>query len=178
VRDSSLLIVHILVTIGAGGEMAKADPVEAEDGRLCAQLAARLDPKVRDALDHPIRRELLRTLNGREETRSVVELGVELRASHLGELSYHLQVLERSGTVTFSAADRGSKPEAVRYASAVNGDVQVRAVLRATEPWDRKRREAVVAAKTSPLLTMFRIPRPVRTIRLRGRSRIDTEQGR
>src|SRR3954447_17444385 len=141
-------------------EMGKADSVEAGDGRLSAQLAATLEPKLQDALDHPVRREVLRVLVRGERLRSVTELGAELPGFRLSQLSYHLQVLRRMGTV----------------ASEVAGDGRVRAVLRATEQWDRARREAAAAASASPLLTMFRVPRPGRTIRLRSRGKIDSER--
>lgn len=158
--------------------MAKADSVAAEDGRLCTQLAARLDPKLKDALDHPVRRELLRTLSRRARACSMVELDGELRGFNRSKLSYHLQVLRQAGTVTSISVGASTNDGHVVYASAIDGDGRVKAVLRATERWDRERREAAAAANTSPLLTMFRVPRPVRTIRLRGRGRVDAERDR
>jgi Helix-turn-helix domain len=158
--------------------MAMADSVAANDGRLCAQLAARLDPHLQDALDHPIRRELLRTLSRRAGACSLVELGGELRELHRGKLGYHLQVLLQSGTVASLSAGESTKSGRAQFALAIDGGGQMRAVLRATEQWDRQRREAAAAANASPLLTMFRIPRPVRTLRLRGRSKVDAEQDR
>lgn len=158
--------------------MAKGNSVAAEDGRLSAHLAAPLEPKLQDALDHPIRREVLRTLNQGRRSRSVAEIGSELRGFRLSQLGYHLQVLRRSGTVASVPPGLSAGQSRARYASAVCDDGQVRAVLRATEQWDRERREAVSEANSSPLLTMFRVPRPVRTIRLRGRSEIDAERDR
>jgi DNA-binding transcriptional ArsR family regulator len=158
--------------------MAEGDVVAAEDGRLSARLAAPLGPRLRDALDHPIRREVLRTLNRGGRSRSVAEIGTELTAFGLGQLGYHLQILRRSGAVASVPADLGAGQSRPRYASEVLDDGQVRAVLRATEQWDRQRREAVAAANSSPLLTMFRVPRPVRTIRLRGRHQGDAERDR
>jgi hypothetical protein len=38
------------------------------------------------------------------------------------------------------------------------------------------KREAMAVASVSPLLTMFRVPRPVHTIRLRSRGQIDMER--
>jgi len=142
--------------------MGKADFVAGEDGRLSAHLAATLEPKLQDALDHPVRREVLRVLVRGEGSRSVTDLGSELSAFRLSQLSYHLQVLRRSGSV----------------GSEVAGDGRVRAVLRATEQWDRERTEVAAGASRSPLLTMFRVPRPTHTIRLRARSKIDAEPGR
>jgi len=158
--------------------MAEGDSVAAEDGRLSAWLAEPLGPELRDALDHPIRRDVLRTLNQSGKSCSVAEIGTDLPAFHPGQLGYHLQVLRRSGAVASVPADLGSGQSRPRYASEVLDDGQVRAVLRATEQWDRQRREAAAAANGSPLLTMFSVPRPVRTIRLRGRSQVDAERDR
>src|SRR3954469_9793448 len=127
--------------------MGKVNSVKGEDGRLSAQLAATLEPNLQDALDHPVRREVLRVLVRGERSRSIIELGAQLPGFRLSQLSYHLQVLRRSGAV----------------ASEVAGDEPVRAVLRATEAWDREQREAAARASASPLLTMFRVPRPIHT---------------
>lgn len=154
--------------------MGKADSVEAGDGRLSPRLATMLEPNLRDALDHPFRRGVLRSLNRTGQSWSVAEIGAELPSLRQAQLSYHLQVLLRSGAVANEAAGAGR--DRARYASEVLEDDEVRSVLRATEQWDRERQEAVAASNVSALLTMFRVPRPVRTIRLRGQGRIDTER--
>lgn len=151
--------------------------VDAEDGRLSARLAETLDSELHDALDHPVRREVLRALNQNGRARTAAEISAELRPFRLSQVGYHLQVLRRSGTVASGPADLGGGQARARYASEVGADGRVRAVLRATERSDRERREAAIAAGASPLLTMFRVPRPVRTIRLGGR-RDDAERGR
>jgi len=152
--------------------MGKADFVEAEDGRLAASLAARLEPSLQDALDHPVRREVLRTLNHGEHDWSVAEIGAQL-PFRLSQLTYHLQVLRRSGTVVSKPAGISATRGRTHYASVVAGDGHVRSVLRATERWDRERREAAARRSASPLLTMFRVPRPVQAVRLRGREEAD-----
>jgi DNA-binding transcriptional ArsR family regulator len=143
--------------------------VEALDGRLPARLAATLPPRMQDALDHPVRRDVLRNLSRDRRPRSVAEIRTDLQVFRMSQLGYHLQVLRRSGAV--ASASNGEPQAKVRYASEVGEDGKVKAVLRATERGDQVRREALAAANASPLLTMFRVPRPVRTIRLRGRSR-------
>ncbi|HEX5592171.1 MAG TPA: helix-turn-helix domain-containing protein [Solirubrobacterales bacterium] len=142
---------------------------ESPEDRLPGQ-PTKLEPKLQDALDHPVRRELLRTLNRSARSRSTVEIRADLQPFRPSQLSYHLQVLRRSGVVASDVADRDATGSGPRYASEVAEDGEVRAVLRATERGDMERREAAVAASASPLLTMFRTPRPVRTIRLRGRT--------
>lgn len=144
--------------------------------RLPSELIARLEPKLRDALDHSLRREIVRILNQRGVSRSFAEIEVELRACGLSRLGYHLQVLRRTGAVATEQAGVSACRGQARYASAVFDDGQVRAVLRATERGDREMREAMAVASVSPLLTMFRVPRPVRTIRLRSRGQIDMER--
>lgn len=147
------------------------DFVQASDGRLSTRLAKTLDPKLQDALDHPVRREVLRTLNRSRRSRAISELGVELNGFPLSQLNYHLQVLTQLGTVGADSTHLRFGQAHARYASEVSDHREVLLVLRATEQWDRERRKAVVSASASPLLTMFRVPRPVRTIRLRGRGR-------
>jgi DNA-binding transcriptional ArsR family regulator len=148
--------------------MGKADVVEVGDGRLSAALAASLEPKLQDALAHPVRREVLRALHSGKRPRSVAEIGAQL-PFRFGQLGYHLQVLQRLGAVASRPPSAPSRRQAA-FASEVCANGHVRSVLRATERWDRERREAVAKASASPLLTMFRTPRPIRTIRLRGRS--------
>ncbi|HEV2856994.1 MAG TPA: winged helix-turn-helix domain-containing protein [Solirubrobacterales bacterium] len=149
------------------------DAVEAEDGRLSAGLAATLEPSLHHALDHPFRREVLRILNRGPHPHSISELQAELPPFQRGQLSYHLRILREAGLV--AAESNGSDPagDHARYASALADDGRIRAVLRATERWDRQRREAMGSGRATTLLTMFRTPRPVRTIRLRGSGKKD-----
>src|SRR5690349_5945488 len=124
--------------------MGKANFVETPDGRLSTRLAVMLPHSLQDALDHPIRREILRALTRGERSHSLNAIRIEFRELQAGQLNYHLQVLRRSGAMESSDS------------------LPVRGVLRATEQWDKRRREEVTA-DASPLLTMFRVPRPVRT---------------
>jgi len=149
--------------------------VEAEDGRLSARFASVLEPKLQDALDHPIRRELLRALNRSERPRSIGEIAAQFPPFGLSRLSYHLQVLWRSGTVASEPSCAGSGDGPAHYASEVFDDGQVLAVLRATERWDRERRQAEAGERASRHLTMFRAPRPSHTLRL-GRGKLDGER--
>ena len=126
------------------------------DGRLDDELAAILEPKLQDALNHPTRREILRVLHASEQPCSVAGVLSKLPPFKRGEVSYHLQVLQRCGAVV------GDSP----YRSAVADDSKVRAALRATERDDRRCREGKRKGGSSGVLTMFRVPRPERTIRL------------
>jgi len=134
--------------------MGKADVVETEDGRLPAALAASLEPKLQDALGHPVRREVLRALHGGERARSVAEIDAQL-PFRAGELGYHLQVLQRLGAVASKPVSAPAR-RVTELASEVGGDGRVRSVLRATERWDRERRELAAKASASPLLSRNR----------------------
>jgi DNA-binding transcriptional ArsR family regulator len=144
------------------------DAVEAEDGRLAANLAASLEPRLRDALDHPFRREVVRILNRDRHPRSVTELQADLPPFQPEQLGYHLRVLREAGVVAAKGNGAGTAGKHARYGSVAAEDGRIRGVLRATERWDRQQRETRESHKASPLLTMFRTPRPIRSIRLRG----------
>ncbi len=126
------------------------------DGRLADELAAILEPKLQDGLNHPTRRDILRVLHASEQPSSVAEILSKLPPLKRGEVSYHLQVLRNCGAVVGDDLCR----------SAVADDSKVRAVLRATEREDRRCREGERKGGSSGLLMMFRVPRPERTISL------------
>jgi DNA-binding transcriptional ArsR family regulator len=115
------------------------DCVEPGSGRLAAEAAARLEPKLQHALNHPIRREVLRRLNGSGEACTAVQLAAGMEPVELSQVSYHLQVLVRSGV----AASDGAGPfsESPSYMDTVL-DAEALALLRETEEWDREQREA------------------------------------
>jgi DNA-binding transcriptional ArsR family regulator len=119
------------------------DCVEPGSGRLAAEAAARLEPKLQHALNHPIRREVLRRLNGSNEACTAIRLVAGMEPVELSQVNYHLQVLVRSGVV---AADE-SEPfvERPAYIDTVL-NAQALAVLRETEEWDRGQRETAGGA--------------------------------
>lgn len=138
------------------------------DGRLADELAATLEPKLQDALNHPTRREILRVLHASERPCSVSAMLGKLSPLSRGEVRYHLHVLMdceavlRDGTRPALGGGEGL------YSSELADDRKVRAVLRATERQDRKCRRGAEGEDSSGLLTMFRVPRPERTISLRN----------
>lgn len=152
------------------------DFLEPPEDRLPGQLAAKLDPSLQDALNHPVRREVLRALHRSARCQSVFEIRAALHAYRPGQLRYHLQVLRRSGVIGSDPAGSAAAVGEPRFGSEVLEDGEVKAVLRATERHDREKREARVAVGGSPQLSMFRTPRPIHTIRLRGRTKIPGEQ--
>lgn len=119
--------------------MGKPDYSEPEDGRLPATLAATLEPRLQDALAHPVRREILRSLNGGRDACTPAELAVWLAPFSLSQVVYHLRVLAGSEIVGPAAGEGlfGGLP----YVSGVSGESRVVAVLQATREGDRQRRE-------------------------------------
>jgi DNA-binding transcriptional ArsR family regulator len=132
-------------------------------------LAADLEPKLQDALNHPTRREILRVLHASASACSLDKFFDRLSPLGRGELSYHVEVLHRSGLI-FDVTRPAHGGREVLYRSVVGEDADVLAVLRATERQDRERRQAMGEDRPPGFLKMFRIPRPGRAISLRGRS--------
>lgn len=117
--------------------MGELGGVEPGSGRLVPELAAGLEPKLQDALDHPIRREILRRLG---DGRALRELARQLAPVGIGQVNYHLVVLRQSEVVV--PAGEGSLVDGrPRYESTLVDDAKVERVLSATEEWDREQRE-------------------------------------
>jgi enamine deaminase RidA (YjgF/YER057c/UK114 family) len=89
-------------------------------------LAARLSPELRDALGHPLRRQILRLLQGADAPCDAAGLATRLRCG-VSLASYHARVLE---------ACRSVAPDGPAYSTAVVADQQVLAILRATRRID------------------------------------------
>lgn len=103
------------------------------------QLVEGLEPRLRETLKHPYRRQILRLLDGGERRMSASEIardnGVPCSLSCAG---YHLRVLESHGLV---AAAPPSEGEAIAYQFATPAGEQsvIRALLEATAGDDRQR---------------------------------------
>jgi DNA-binding transcriptional ArsR family regulator len=138
------------------------------DGRLADELAATLEPQLQDALNHPTRREILRILHASDQACAVTGILDQLSPLTRSEISYHLRVLRDAGSIF----DDGTRPapggREVLYRSALRAEAGVIAALWVTEQLDCRRRKAGDEPRPSSALTMFRIPRPGRTIRLRN----------
>lgn len=63
---------------------------------------ADLTPDIREALDHPTRREILRSLARSADGLSVRELAPSIPGAGISAVSYHLAFLARSGTVSLT----------------------------------------------------------------------------
>lgn len=106
--------------------------------KLPSQLAAELSPTVRDALDHPVRRQILRALNESSEPRSPSEIAtMTLPHTSVSVISYHAQVLKTCDSVAVAGTREIQGAAACLYASKVAGNEQVAAILQATRGLDR-----------------------------------------
>jgi len=136
------------------------------DGRLVDELAVILEPTLRDALNHPTRREIIRVLHGSQEGLDVDGILDKVSPLKRNEIDYHLQVLQNRGVVLKDGTRPALGGIAPLCRLAIADDAKVRAALRVTERQDRRRREGVGKGGSTGLLTMFRVPRPDRTISL------------
>jgi hypothetical protein len=109
---------------------------QGENSKLPDTLAAVLPPQLQTALDHRVRRQVLRVLNSSQEPRSPAEVAATLPGASISVVSYHAQVLEVSGTVHVADTRPVEAGLARRYTSDVAGDPQVIAALHAMQPDD------------------------------------------
>lgn len=97
--------------------------------KLPDMLAATLPPETQDALDHPVRRQVLRILNSSDQARSAGEMAATLPGVPHSAVSYHAQVLENQGSISLAHLDREGAVVARHYVSNVIEDARVAIVL-------------------------------------------------
>ena len=106
--------------------------------RLPLELAELLTPPLEHALNHQLRREVLRALNRSDRPRSAAELVTAcLPKTSVTLLNYHAAVLERCDLVRAIENEVAGDGFSRRYSSNVAEDVQIIAILSATEALDR-----------------------------------------
>jgi hypothetical protein len=119
-------------------EPEPAPEAEIKVEKLPSQLAAQLTATTRDALGHPVRRQILRALSESTQPRSPSEIATAaLPHASVSVVSYHAQVLETCDSVAMIGTRQVHGSVACLYASKVAGDEQVAAVLQATRGLDR-----------------------------------------
>ncbi len=94
-----------------------------------------LEPQVRQALSHPLRRQIVRTLNG-GSAQTTGELRETVPAESLGALHYHVLVLEQAGVVRGSDLWNDVDAPTRSYVTEVSKDAAVASLLKATQPLD------------------------------------------
>lgn len=92
-----------------------------------------------DAVNHPLRRKLLRALHNSDDARSPVQLS-KVVGVEVGTIAYHMRALARLGAVekTDSRHVRGARE--TFFVSRVAGNRQVIAILADTEAEDDEAR--------------------------------------
>jgi len=122
--------------------MAQGETVDHISGKrghpLPPDLSVDLTPPQRHALEHHLRREILRTLHRSDGPRSPAEIAAALPAeTSVSLVSYHAHVLESCDSLSLADVEPTGETLARRYTSKVAGDTRIVAILQATEPLDR-----------------------------------------
>lgn len=106
---------------------------------LPASLVGALAPQVRHALNHPVRRRILRTLNDSRTARTAAAVTTLIHPTPgMSVLGYHLRVLEQLGCIRSLAPDASPNGEApTLYESRVADDEEIASILQATRQLDR-----------------------------------------
>jgi DNA-binding transcriptional ArsR family regulator len=107
---------------------------------LSPDLGFGLSEKTRQALEHPVRRIILRRLHETERAESPVEMVSLVAGLTLGLASYHAGILRNSGVTRLDHTGQVRGATQHFYVSAVDGDPEVEEVLAATEAEDREPR--------------------------------------
>lgn len=89
------------------------------------------------ALDHPLRRDILRRFHNCASARSASQLAAEMGLG-LSRVSYHVRVLSEAGCLQGKSALVARGTHQPRYRSTVEDDGAVLLVLRATEREDTR----------------------------------------
>jgi hypothetical protein len=149
----------------------------ADDGRLGDDVLATLEAGLQDALNHPTRREILRVLHEDRRSRSVTEIVTGLAPLRRSEVAYHAQVLKDSECVAVEGSRPAPGGQEQVLASLVAASNQVQLILRATRHHDQSHRQQSAGERSPGLMAMFRVPRPVATMRLLARRRRAAGEG-
>ena len=112
-----------------------------EGQRLPDSLVAALAPALRHALNHPVRRRILRALNDSQTARGPAAVATLIHPDPGPSLvGYHLRVLEQLGCVHRVASHGPADvPASALYASDVAGNDEIASILQATRQLDRSR---------------------------------------
>lgn len=109
--------------------------MQKENRKLPPELVETLAPHQRHALEHPIRRQILRTLDRDTSPLTLGGFAEEMPAG-LSTISYHLLVLEECGLVSVSGALTGPGEAERSFVSNFADNRAVVAALQAAEPLD------------------------------------------
>ncbi|MGV1050232.1 MAG: hypothetical protein ACOYD4_17090 [Solirubrobacterales bacterium] len=94
-----------------------------------------MSPEVRHALNHPVRRRILRVLSDSRAARSPAAVATLIHPNPgVSVVSYHLGVLDQLGCVRLLRAAGQAAP---LCESSVEGDEEITSILQATRQLDR-----------------------------------------
>lgn len=96
---------------------------------------AGLTPELMKALNHPLRRRILRRLHNLDESQSPAQLRRQFDID-IGHVSYHMKVLKDFGFVTLTRTRPSRGALEHFYASAISDNSSVALVLKATKAED------------------------------------------
>lgn len=105
------------------------------ESRLPAEIAATMEPREQSALDHRVRRDILRQLLA-HNPQSPNELTLALTSVSLSIVQYHLSVLTKIGVVTIDGIREAMGSRQTLYAPSVEDEDRILAVLRKMEKLD------------------------------------------
>ena len=101
----------------------------------------RMSPPLIQALNHPLRRKLLRALHGSDDAHSPVQLS-KLTGEDVSSIDYHIKILVSMGAAvkTGDRKVRGARENF--FVSMVSDHKQMATILADTEPDDRRNAKA------------------------------------
>lgn len=100
--------------------------------------AANGDAELISALNHALRRDILRLMHASEDRRSPVGVSEELRQPLAG-VSYHMQILHRLGAISLVETEQVRGALKHYYASTIEDHKIARALLESTKKPDETR---------------------------------------
>ena len=101
-----------------------------------------LPGELRQALKHPVRRQILRSLHSHSQPLSTAELAKDWIDASQSEVSYHAKALLAAGALRVEAVRPPDGPADPSFTSAVADDPRVSALLAKREFEDTKYRRA------------------------------------
>lgn len=104
--------------------------------KLPPEVVEGLAPHQQRALDHPIRRQILRVLTRDAKPQSLVDLCEGIPGTSISTIGYHLLVLEECGFVSVSGVLTGPGDAERHFASNVADNRVVTVALQETEQLD------------------------------------------
>lgn len=118
-------------------QQSEDQPDQGGNEQPTVELLAALPPQAQKAVEHPVRREILRTLNGSGDSRTSIEIAATtLPTSSISVINYHALVLEATGSIGVTGMQPNGGGLIRLYASNVTDDQQIISFLKATRQLD------------------------------------------